>query len=80
MTFGHQHEQCELCSVGTRGAGRLCASCSEMIVRLKRISQEVKVQVAPQTQAAGKRAHAARLYERAPNINIFTFQQNKHLQ
>jgi hypothetical protein len=81
MMLGHQRELCELCTVGIRGASALCASCSEMIARLSHIAREAGARpISPPTRAADKRVQAqraARLFERALNINIFTVSQYK---
>ena len=75
MTIGHQDELCELCRVTMQRAGRLCASCSEMIVRLSRIAAEVTPQSAsPPIKGLNRPRQpdpAAQLFERALRINIF---------
>ena len=79
MAVGHPYEHCELCSVGVRGAGALCASCREMIARLARIIGEPVAR--PITRTAPGRPQpdpeAARLFVRALNIDIFNVSQYK---
>jgi hypothetical protein len=81
MTTGHQHKLSELCSVGIRGASALCASCSEMIVRLSDIARQAAVRpISQPTSAADKPVEARRavsLFERALNINIFSVSEYK---
>jgi hypothetical protein len=75
MTIGHQDELCELCRLSVQRAGRLCASCSEMIVRLSRIAAEATTQ-SPSPPIKGldrpmQPDRPAQLFERALRINIF---------
>jgi hypothetical protein len=79
MMIGRRHQRCELCSVGIHDAGALCASCSEMITRLSDIAVEASVRpiaspVAPRPLAERE---AARLFQRALNINIFSVSEYK---
>ena len=75
MTIGYQDELCELCRLTVQRAGRLCASCSEMIVRLSRIAADAGTQLASPTIKGSNRPiqpdRAAQLFERALRINIF---------
>ena len=75
MTSGHQHERCELCHVGIRGASALCASCSEMIARLSDIAGETGVRPISQPPSAADKPTEAQqgsaTVERALNINMF---------
>jgi len=75
MTIGHQDELCELCRLTMQRAGRLCASCSEMIVRLSRIAADAGTQSAsPPINGLDRPMQpdrAAQFFERALRINIF---------
>jgi hypothetical protein len=74
MTIGHQDELCELCRLTVQRAGRLCASCSEMIIRLSRIASEATAQsVVPTINGPDRPMQPDRLaylFERAVRINI----------
>jgi hypothetical protein len=75
MTSGipQPDELCELCNSDVRQGSRLCASCSEMIVRLIHIAADFEILAASQTNVSDElQAKKARLYERALELNIFT--------
>jgi hypothetical protein len=62
----------ELCHHEPRRDVRLCASCAEMISRLARVAVETPVSTEANSSVDARQAEAARLYERALEINIFT--------
>jgi len=73
MTIGHQDELCELCRLTMQRAGRLCASCSEMMVRLSRVAAGTQ-SASPPIKGFDRPMQpdrAAQLFERALRINIF---------
>jgi len=79
MMIGRRHMRCELCSVGTRGARALCASCAEMIGRLSEIADRASdLPIAsPAPPKTLPTPEARRLFERALNINIFSVSEYK---
>jgi len=80
MTIGHHDKPCELCGVAERRAGRLCSSCCEMIARLFHIAREGPGPAAvPEAEVERPMTpeRAARLFERALNIDIFNVSRYK---
>ena len=80
MMIGWLQRRCELCSVGIRRGGALFASCAEMIGRLSEIAAEARVQPIASSSAPPRplpEREAARLFERALNINIFSVSEYK---
>ena len=73
MTIGYQDELCELCRLTVQRAGRLCGSCSEMIVRRSRIAAGTQ-SASPPIKGLDRPMQpdrAVQLFERALRINIF---------
>ena len=78
----HHEKQCALCRVAAvRAAGRLCASCSEMIARLSRIATEATAKsLVPKINGLDRPMQPdreAQLFERALRINIFNIADYK---